>query len=208
VVEYRITRRLAALGIPVVPCLGYGHVEKDGLRSWFAVFDQGPGWSAVRPPGVDAEGLAEASERRGRLQVELACRHDLIGYFWYMDTGQGDLMVKDVHPFRQADAMNMSQLSWVMQVIFALHIPALAAMNFARLAGWSELPVNFQGRGFRGALADATTADHEDLRWTIVAPYMLRPPDRFDPGALHAALRRNRISSALLDICPEQYARY
>jgi len=208
VIEYRVTARMAALGIPIVPCLGYGHVEKDGRRSWFSVFDWGPGWTTVRPPEVGAEEMAEASERRSRLLVDLARRHDLIGYCWFMDThGQGYL-VKDVHPFRQADPVNMSQLSWVMQLIFGLHVPTLSAMAFARRSGWTDLPQDYQGRGFRGALADATTAEHEELRWKIIAPYMLNPPAAFDPGALHAALSRNRIASALLDICPDQYARY
>lgn len=208
VIEHRVTASLAALGIPVVACLGYGHVGTDTHRSWFSVFEWGPDWSPVRPPAISAEQMAEAGERMGRLLVELACRHDLIGYCWYVRAPDRGYLVKDVHPFRQADPVNMSQLSWVMQLIFALHLPCLSAMHFARQAGISDLPENYQARGFRGALADATTAEHDDLRWTVVAPYMLNPPAGFDPGALDAALRRNRIGSALLDLCPPQYARY
>jgi hypothetical protein len=192
-----------------VPCLGYGHVRNAAQRSWFSVFDWNPEWIAVRPPAVSLEEMAEASERRSRLIVELACRHDLIGYCWYMADREGNYLVKDLHPFRQADPVNMSQLSWVMQVLFALHIPTLSAMAFARRYGdGSARPDNYQARGFRGALADATDAEHEELRWTVVAPYMLKPPAEFDPGALHAALARNRIASALLELCPPQYVRY
>lgn len=210
VTEYRITGRFADLGIPVVRCLGYGHVESEGRRSWFSVFEWGAeGWISVRPPAVSLEEMASSSERRGRLTVDLARRQDLVGYCWYVSApGQGYL-VKDLHPFRQADPANMSQLSWVMQLIFALHIPTFSAMVFARRYGAGQLPEEYQGRGFRGVLADATTADHEALRWAIVAPYMLKPPGAdFDPGKLHAALRRTRIGDALLDLCPEQFERY
>ncbi|MGE3529569.1 MAG: hypothetical protein AB7G54_09080, partial [Methyloceanibacter sp.] len=41
--EYRMTQRLAALGYKVVPCLGLGRVEKDGLSSWFSVFEMRSG---------------------------------------------------------------------------------------------------------------------------------------------------------------------
>jgi hypothetical protein len=208
VTEYRITATLAALGIPVVPCLGYGHVGTDTHRSWFSVFEWGEGWVSVRPPEVSVEEMAEASERRGRMLVDLACRHDLIGYCWYLAAPGRGYLVKDLHPFRQSDPVNMSQLSWAMQLLFSLHIPSLSAMVFARRLGIETLPENYQARGFRGALADATTAEHEDLRWTVVAPYMLNPPADFDPVALHAALRRNRIGAAVLDLCPAKYARF
>lgn len=208
VTEHRITATLAGLGIPVVPCLGYGHVDSDTHRSWFSVFEWGEGWRTVLPPAVSLEEMAEASERRGRMLVDLACHHDLIGYSAYMSTPDQGYLVKDLHPFRQADPVNMSQLSWAMQLLFCLHIPVLAAMFFARRAGVESLPDGYQASGFRGVLADATSAEHEALRWTIIAPYMLNPAAAFDPLALHAALRRNRIGNALLELCPAKYARF
>ena len=39
VIEYRVTQLLASLGYPVVPCLGYGRVERSGLSSWCSVFE-------------------------------------------------------------------------------------------------------------------------------------------------------------------------
>ena len=41
-------------------------------------------------------------------------------------------IIKDLHPFRMADPISMSQLSWVMQLFFALHILALAAIHYTR----------------------------------------------------------------------------
>lgn len=58
--EYRTTQRLASLGYPVVPCLGFGRVEKAGLVSWFSVFEVQSDWAAVSPPKFSLDEYCEA----------------------------------------------------------------------------------------------------------------------------------------------------
>src|SRR5262249_3011060 len=113
----------------------------------------------------------------------------------------------DLHFFRQLDAFNVSQISWVMHVIFNLHLISLDAMRFLTEELAPEFPPDVQAYPFRCALPDATRDDHEDLRWTVVAPYMLRPPTEFSMRALCDALARNRISRALLEVCPQEFTR-
>ena len=116
-------------------------------------------------------------------------------------------MLTDLHFFKQLDAFNMSQISWTMQVIFNLHLISLVALRFLSEGSVSDFPPDIQAYPFRCVLPDATRDDHEDLRWTVVAPYMLGPPREFSTRALGAALGRNRISRAMLELCPLEFER-
>ena len=102
----------------------------------------------------------------------------------------------------------MSQLSWVMQVIFALHIRCQASVHFPRAAKVENLPADIEAYPCRGIIPDAVAADHSELKASIVRPYMRRPPAEFDPRDLLKALRQSRIGSALLELCPERYVRF
>lgn len=158
-------------------------------------------------PHISVEEFAEASIRGGRLFLELASRHDLIGYCWFVNTENGYIL-KDLHPYIRADPINMSQLTWVMHVIFAIHIRCLAATAYTRIAQSKNLPPDLQAYPFRAVWPEATTAEHERLRYDVIGPYMLAPPEDFSPARLHAALRTNPISNALLDACPRRFTRY
>ncbi|MGE3528792.1 MAG: hypothetical protein AB7G54_05125, partial [Methyloceanibacter sp.] len=206
--EYRMTQRLAALGYKVVPCLGLGRVEKDGLSSWFSVFEMQSSWVALRPPKTSMEAYCRAIIAMGVLMRDLAVKHDLIGYAWYVAAPEGERIIKDLHPFRMADPISMSQLSWVMQLFYALHITALSALHLAASYKVEPAPADIQVLVFRAILPDATGSDHEALRGRLVAPFMLGPSEKFDQRALVEVLRGNPITSALLKLCPEKYERY
>jgi hypothetical protein len=206
--EYRMTQRLASLGYRVVPCLGIGKVEKAGLASWFSVFEMRSDWSRIRPPACSLEEYCDAKVSMGALIRDLAVEHDLIGYAWYVATPDGERYIKDLHPFRQADPISMSQLSWMMQVFFALHIVALAAIHFSKSLETRQVPRDIRALCFRAIQPSARDADHQALRWALVVPYILRPREKFDQRELVAVLRGNPITSAMLDLCPEKYERY
>jgi hypothetical protein len=207
--EYAITRILAGLEIPVVPCLGYGRVATAAHDSWFSIFEWDRDWKdAVAVPSVSLEEYLQANIRMGGFIVDLAIRHDLIGHCWYVRAADGSYRIKDLHPFRRADPVGMSQLSWVMQVLFQLHIRCQACLMFPRAAKVANLPPDLAAYPLRAILPDAVAADQEHLNAAIVAPYMERPPAAFAPRDLLATLRRNRIAATLLDLCPERYARY
>lgn len=207
VVEYRMSRLFEELGYDVVPCLGYGRIRVGGYTSWFSLFELDEYWESLDVPKFSIGEYGEANIQMGRFLVDVAIKHQIIGHCWYVGTQGGKYFLKDLHPFRSADAMNMSQLSWVMQLFFVLHTRSLAAMGLPRAAGVENVPEDIQAYPFRGFLPDATKAEHEALRWALVAPYMLRPPESFDQAALIQTLRDNRITSTLLELCPEQYAR-
>ena len=206
--EYRITQLLAALGYKVVPCLGFGKVEKAGLASWFSVFEMQSDWMSIKPPEFSLEEYCEAKFAIGQVLRDLAVKHDLIGYAWYVGTPGGQYYLKDLHPFRMADPISMSQLSWVMQLCFALHIVGLATISFAKKATTGTVPDDIQTLGFRAILPSAGKSDHEALRRQLVARYMLGAPESFDQRDLVAVLRGNPITSAMLDLCPAKYERY
>ncbi len=207
--EYAVTRILAGLKIPVVPCLGYGRHGTADLDSWFSIFEWDRDWKeAVAVPSVPLEEYLEANVRMGGFIVDLAVRHDLIGHCWYVRAGDGSYRIKDLHPFRRADPVSMSQLSWIMQVLFQLHIRCQACLAFPRAAKAENLPPDLGAYPLRAILPDAVAADQEQLNSSIVAPYMERPPVEFSVRDLLATLRRSRIASALLDLCPERYVRY
>ncbi len=208
VTEYRVTQLLASLGYEVVPCLGFGKVEKGSLASWFSVFEMQSDWASVAPPEFSLEVYCEANIAMGALLRDLAVRHDLIGHAWYVGTPGGARFIKDLHPFRMADPISMSQISWVMQLFYALHIRALAVMSFAKKANTGVIPDDIQALPFRAILPSASASDHEALRQALVVPYMLHPPEKFDQRDLVAVLRGNPITSAMLELCPAKYERY
>lgn len=206
VIEYEMTRRLTELGIPVVPCLGYGRVREGREESWFSVFELDPTWRSVELPYADMDAFAEAMTQVGQLILDLAVSHRLIGYCWYVAGSDGELIVKDLHPFRRSDPVNMSQLSWVMQMIFALHVPCFSAIHAVDRFDL-DAPEDLQALPFRAVLADAGKRDHDDLRFTVVAKHILTQPTSFSTGALLEVLEANRIGRALLENCPPEYAR-
>jgi hypothetical protein len=207
--EYAVTQILAGLGFPVVPCLGYGRLVTSVHDSWFSIFEWDRAWKdAVALLSVSLEEYLQANIYMGSFMIDLATGHDLIGYCSIVRAGDGSYRFKDLHPFRHADAVSMSQLSWAMQVLFTLHIRCQACLTFPRAAKVGHLPADLEAYPARAILPDAVAADHRDLKSNIVRPYMLRPPEEFSPRDLLASLRRNRIASAVLDRCPERYARY
>ena len=206
VIEYRVTQLLASLGYPVVPCLGYGRVERSGLSSWCSVFEMQRDWASVSPPKFSIEEYCVTNVALGALLRDLAVKHDLIGYAGYVGIPGGERHIKDLHPFRMADPVSMSQLSWVMQLSFALHIRTLAAIHYTKKL--TKIPDGIQALCFRAILPSATDADHERLLLELVNPYMLGVPQAFDQRDLVAVLRSNPITGALLDLCPAKYERY
>jgi hypothetical protein len=208
VVEHRVTRILQELGIRVVPCLGYGRIDNGAQVSWFTVFEWDPSWRSQTVPDCSLDEFATANLAVGKLMLSLAVDHRLIGYCWCVGTPAGDLVIKDLHPFRTADPIVMSQVSWAMQFIFSLHIRSLASLFFPKRAKLENVPEDLQAYPFRAVLPEATRADHDDLRWKVIAPYMLKPPEDFDPRRLVDTLRANRIGAAMLDAAPPDFARF
>jgi hypothetical protein len=207
--EYVVTQMLAGLGFPIVPCLGYGRLITSLHDSWFSIFEWDRGWEdAVAELSLSLREYLEANILLGSFIMDLAASHDLIGYCSYVRAGDGSYRFKDLHPFRHADPVSMSQLSWTMQVLFALHSRCQACLAFPRAAKVANLPPDLEAYPARTILSDAEAADHRHLKSTLVKPYMLRPPEKFSSRELLRALRCNRIASAVLDRCPERYARY
>ena len=206
--EYRVTQTLTALGYATVPCLGYGCIEKAGRVSWFSLFDHEPGLSGdMIFPQVPLDLWIALNREIGELMFTLAARHDLIGYCWYSQTPDGRRFIRDLHPYRLADPYNMSQVSWVMQLLFAMQIRG----NGQRLRApkWKEpgMPPDLHVWQYRAFCPDVRLEDHDALRHEVIAPYMLGPPQDFRFEALVTLLRRNRISAALMDACPAKFAR-
>lgn len=206
IAEYRMSLFFQRIRVPHVLCTGYGKLEMDTATSWFSLHDWDPRLVRVVPPDVSAEEFVSAKLRSGRELLDLALRYNMIGHCGYAKIDD-KYFFTDLHPFRQLDAFNMSQISWVMQVIFNLHVMAFDIMRFFTSDIAAELPSDVQAYPFRCALPDATRDDHEDLRWTVIAPYMLHPPLDFSMRVLCDALGRNRISQALLELCPREFER-
>lgn len=206
--EFRVSQQVCELGYDVVPCLGYGRIERDGLYSWFSLFEHPPGLSGdMIYPAVPLDLWVRANRDIGDLMFELAVKHDLIGYCWYSETPDGRRLIRDVHPFRFADPYSMSQVSWVMQLFYAMHTRG----NSQRLRAlqWNDpdMPPDLHVWQYRAFCPDARLEDHDQLRHELVMPYMRRPPERFSFEALVALLKRNRITAALMDACPSKFAR-
>ena len=205
-VEHAVTQRLAALGYDVVPCLGHGQVTRQGRASWFSVFELDPAWRSYSLPDFSIDQHAAQTMAYGAQVVELAVRHRLVGYFWYVaDPKGGPILIKDVHPFIGADPITMSRVSWVMQVLFALHIVALTTILVPKLRDDPDRPADAQALVFRSFCPAATPEDHEALRWQVVGPYMRGVPKGFDSRTLHGLLKANPITAALMERCPPEY---
>ncbi|MBL8535924.1 MAG: hypothetical protein JNM59_00815 [Hyphomonadaceae bacterium] len=211
VTEYRVALRLTELGYSIVPCLGYGRIAKGGHTSWFSVFDHEAGLrtdAAMMYPGMPIEEWKHLNTTIGDLMFELAVRHDLIGHCWYQATSDGRYLIRDLHPFRTADPLTMSQISWVMQLFYSMHIRG----NAPRLLGLKRNdplePRDLHVWQYRAFCPDVTLEDHDELRQELVAPYMLAPPREFRVEPLVALLRRNRITNALMEACPAKFARF
>ena len=207
--EYRMAALLQSKGYKLLPCLGYGRITSNGMVSWFSVHETDSNWISCAVPHFPLDEFGDAMEAQGRLQIELAMLHDLIGYAWWVGTPGGPLILKDLHAFRQADPINMSQISWTMQLFFCLHIQALSGfLYYARQNARDEIRAELQVAAFRAAYPEVTVADHQALRRELVVPYMLGPPQGFDVDALQRVLTGNPITAALMEMCPPQYSTY
>jgi hypothetical protein len=203
VAEFRMSLFLRRIHVPHVLCTAYGKLETDDATTWFSLHDWDPRMVRVVTPNVTAREFVAAKIHASKQILDLALRYNIIGYCAYGRIGR-EYFLYDLHPFRQLDAFNMSQISWVMHVIFNLHIMALDIISEELAA---EFPQDAQAFPFRCALPDASRDDHEELRWTVIAPYMLACPKEFSMRVLCAALARNRISRALLELCPREFER-
>lgn len=206
ITEYRMSQFLRQIRMPHVPCIAYGKLEAEIGASWFSLHDWDPRLIRVTPPNVTAQEFASSVLRAGRELLELTLRHNIVGNCAYAKI-QSKYFFLDLHFFRQLDPFNESQISWVMHVIFNLHLVALDIMRFLDGEESAEFPSDAQAYPFRWILPDAGRDDHENLRSIIIAPYMLHPPIDFSMRALRVALERNRISRALLERCPREFER-
>ncbi|QQA44768.1 hypothetical protein [Pelagovum pacificum] len=207
VTEWRVSRELETLGYDVVPCLGYGSVTDGTHRSWFSVFDWDTSWlDNLDPPNGSPEIYQDLALRSGELTLELAIKHDLIGFSWLVRDADGRKMLKDLHPFRRADEINVSRVSWVMQTVFALHINALAKSVFARnWYGEDALP-DAPLWPLWAACPDYTRDEWDKLRFSLVAKFMITDPEDFSAESLQTRLETDRLTRRLLELCPEKFA--
>lgn len=206
--EWRATAELIAADEDVVPCLGYGSITNGAHRSWFCVMEMGADWTeAVPPEGFDPEEWRELVTGHGRNAARIAKDFGLIGYFWHMATPDGRYPVKDVHPFRRADPLAMSAISWVLAVYYGIHIRC-NQIEFAGIRRWDiGLPQEAIVWPLISLCPDVTLADHAALRTRIVAPYIVARPDPFDSKELWRRLCDNKVTAALIDLCPPEFAR-
>jgi len=206
ITEYQMSQFFQRTRMPHILCTGYGKLETETSTSWFSLHDWDPRLVRVTPHQVTPQEFATSLLRAGDELLSLALRYNIIGNCAYAKLGNEYFFV-DLHFFRRLDALNVSQISWVMQVIFNLHLIALDAIRYLSGEIGPQLPPDVQAYPFRCVLPAATREDHENLRWTVVAPYMLGTPRNFSMGALLAALRLNRISHAMLELCPREFER-
>jgi hypothetical protein len=206
--EYAMARRLADLGYRVVSCPGYGRLKSGKHLSWFSIHEFHREWIDFTPPSISPTDYFDAIRYRGAVTTALAVQNDLHGYISFVASTDGPRFLKDLHPFRVANPMNMSQLSWTMQLFFSLHIISNTAVAFAKSHIGHEYPPEIQVAPFQGILPTARVADHDALKWTLVAPYMLSTPKRFDVAELADLLKRNPLTSAILEACPSAYVRF
>ena len=209
-VRHRIpgSNLLASLGYSVVPCLGFGRVEKAGLSSWFSVFEMRSDWVSVKPPEFSLEDYCEAKRAIGQLLLDLAVKHDLIGHAWYVGKPSGQRYIKDLHPFRMADPVSMSQLSWVMQLFFRCTSSVLPPSIFRKSCGRKSAGEIFKPSAFMRSCQLPVRPTMRRSESTLVARYMLGVPHSFDRCALVAVLHGNPITRAMLQLCPRKYERY
>jgi hypothetical protein len=200
-VEFATSQKLASLGYSVVPCIGYGRVQQGDHVSWFSLFEYEKDW-------INVDESLEANIENGRLIVELAVKHNLVGYFWYIQAQKGQWLLKDLHPFREVSPLNMSQISWVLQVIAALYTRCWACRHFGAGLDMPIDPDELASIPLKGILADASAQDYRDLKLNIVQPYIQRDPHDFSINRLFDSLCASRVGQVLLDICPDTYARW
>jgi hypothetical protein len=203
VTEYRMSLLLRHIRVPHVVCSAYGKLDTGDTTTWFSLHDWDPRMVRVVTPYVTASEFIRVRIRGCKQLLDLALRYNIVGYCAFGRL-HDEYFLYDLHPFRHLDPFNTSQISWVMHVIFNLHMMALDIMSQELAA---EFPRDAQAFSFRSVLPDANRDDHEDLRRSIVAPYMLACPENFSMRALRAALAENRISSALLELCPREFER-
>ena len=207
--EFHVSQLLARRGVPVVPCLGYGRIDTETHASWFSIFEWGRDWrSGLLPSPCSGEAYGEANIRLTIAMLQLAVEHDLIGYCGHVLTGDGQYLLKDLHPFHRADPISMSQLSWAMQILFTLNLRCQAARHFSVAAGLGVLADESVALPLRGLVPDANLDDYAALRDRIVRPYMSQATPDFSPQALYDALRSTRPGHFLLELCPPQFTRW
>lgn len=200
-VEYVTSQKLASLGYSVVPCIGYGRVQQDNHVSWFSLFEYEKDWISV-------DENVEANIENVRVLVELAVKHNLIGYFWFIQAQKGQWLLKDLHPLREVSPLNMSQLSWTLQLITALYVRCQACRYFAAASGLSLAPDELASIPLKGISPDASTQDYRDLKLNVVEPYIKAESKNFSSARLFETLCNSKIARALLELCPETYARW
>lgn len=200
-VEYAISQRLHDLGYALVPCIGYGRLSHGEHVTWFSLFELDKSWKPVKE-------YEAANIENTRLLLELAIKYSLIGHFWFLQAPGGELRLKDLHPFRYADPINMSQLSWTLQVIDALYTRCQASRHFAPPHLSERGPTELGAIPLRGLLDDARGTDYLALKERIVMPFVRSQPSDFSPAKLFDSLSGTRVGRALLDLCPEHFARW
>jgi len=200
-VEYATSRKLASLGYAVVPCIGYGRVQLGNDVAWFSLFEYEKDW-------INVDEYLEANIENGRLLIELAVKHNMVGYFWFVQAQKDQWLLKDLHPFREVSPLNMSQLSWTLQVLTALYTRCQACRYFGRVSGISMDSDELASTPLKSILSDASAQDYRDLKLSVVQPYIKAELNNFSPQRLFNTLSDSRVARALLERCPESYARW
>lgn len=200
-VEYATSRKLASLGYAVVPCIGYGRIQLGDDVAWFSLFEYEKNW-------INVDEYLEANIENGRLLIELAVKHNMVGYFWFVQAKKGQWLLKDLHPFREVSPLNMSQLSWTLQVLTALYTRCQACRYFGSVSGMSMDSDELASTPLKSVLSDAAAQDYLDLKLNVVQPYIKTQATNFSPQQLFNTLCASRIARNLLERCPETYVRW
>lgn len=200
-VEFAMSKKLASLGYSVVPCVGYGRVQEGDHVSWFSLFEYERDW-------VNVDEDLDANIANARLLIELAVKHNLVGYFWFVQAQPGQWLLKDLHPLREVSPLNMSQISWTLQVITALYTRCQACKQFGIGSGIPLDTDDLASIPLKGVLPDASAQDYQDLKMNVVRPFIKNQPKNFATERLLEAIFVSRIASAILEICPDTYARW
>lgn len=204
--EFRMAAVFDSLGIPVVPCIGYGRLETDEHVSWFSLHEWPRGFAEISADETDT--YRRVNLRVSELMLDLAITHGLIGYFWLAHGPGGAEVAFDLHPFVHLDPVTASQLSWVMQLAYAYYIRCRACLYFPAAAGVKNLSPDVAAFPLRALVPDANHADYEALRFQVIKPFKRLSPDAFSSIKLVEALTATRVGRALLAICPERYSRW
>jgi hypothetical protein len=207
VTEWRMTQRVQSLGYRAIPCHGYGSVFDGQHRSWFSVFGWDDTWrDSVKPPMGTVDTYRDLSLQASEITLALARDHGIVGFLWLIRDADGTPMLKDLHPFRQMDPMNMSQVSWVMQVCHALHITAINTRILSKAWFGDDAPKEAPLWLFSSVCPDVTLADWDQLRFSVVAKYMINSHPEFSTEALLDLLEANPITARLMALCPPEFA--